>query len=189
MSREDAARWNARYQADPRASFEKPRSFLVEHAHLLPSTGLAVDVAMGLGGNAKFLLERGLRVIGVDISIVAIRNAAKHNPGLMPVVADLPDFYLPPAAFDVIINFLFLDRELWRSFSSALRPGGILIVEALTHDMLSIHPDIDARYLLESGELAQAFPGLQTLVYHEGWQDYGTNHPRAVASILAQRQP
>jgi hypothetical protein len=68
MSLDDARRWNARYQMDMRESFERPRPFLVEHAHLLPSSGLALDIAMGLGGNAGFYWLR-LRVIGVDISL------------------------------------------------------------------------------------------------------------------------
>lgn len=187
MSSEDARRWNARYQTAPRDSFEHPRSFLVEHAHLLPSSGLALDVAMGLGGNAGFLLQRGLRVIGADISDVAIRIAASRLPGLMPVVADLSHFYLPPDSFDVIINFLYLQRDLWALFPSALHPGGILILETLTTDMLSVHHEIDPSLLLEPGELAGTFPTLQTLVYQEGWQASQTRHPRAVASLIAKR--
>jgi SAM-dependent methyltransferase len=34
-----------------------------------------LDIAMGLGGNAAFLLERGLRVVGLDISWVALQRA------------------------------------------------------------------------------------------------------------------
>jgi len=187
MSLDDARRWNARYQTGMRDSFEHPRPFLVEHAHLLPSSGLALDVAMGLGGNADFLLQHGLRVIGVDISDVAIRISASRLPGLMPVVADLSRFYLPPDSFDVIVNFLYLQRDLWAFYSSALRPGGILILETLTRDMLTIHPEIDPHFLLKPRELAHAFPSLQTLVYREGWQESLTTHPRAVASLIAQR--
>jgi hypothetical protein len=187
MSREDARRWNARYQAAPRDSFELPRPFLVEHAPLLPRSGLALDIAMGLGGNAGFLIQHGLRVIGVDISAVAMRSAADHLPSLMPVIADLQNFYLPPESFDVITNFLYLQRSLWTLYPNCLRPGGILIVETLTLEMLAVNPDIDPSYLLQPGELGQAFPALNTLVYREGWQETKTGHPRAVASIVAQR--
>lgn len=187
MSQEDARRWNNRYQSDMRDSFEQPRHFLVEQAHLLPTNGLALDVAMGLGGNAGFLLQRGLRVIGIDISVVAIRKAAAQLPTLIPVVADLTNFYFPNEYFDVIINFLFLERDLWTIYPRALRPGGILVFETLCNEMLSIHPEIDPSYLLATGELAHAFPTLRTLVYQEGWQASSTKHPRAVASLVAQR--
>jgi hypothetical protein len=187
MSREDAQRWNARYQTSPRDSFELPRPFLIEHAHLLPRSGLALDIAMGIGGNAGFLIQHGLRVIGVDISNVAIRSAANHLPSLMPVIADLSNFFLSPDSFDVIINFLYLQRSLWTIYPNALRLGGILVFETLTMDMLTVNPNTDPRYLLQPGELAQAFPALNTLVYNEGWQETNTTHPRAVASIVAQR--
>jgi tellurite methyltransferase len=187
VSRNDAQRWDLRYQTEFRDSFEVPRPFLVENANLLPASGLALDVAMGLGGNADFLLKHGFHVIGVDISSVAIRRATAHLPGLMPVVADLTHFYLLPASFDLIINFLYLQCDLWPVYQAALKPGGILIFETLTQDMRIIHPEIDPQFLLKAGELATAFPTLQTLVYREGWQESLSKHPRALASLIAQR--
>lgn len=187
MSLADAERWNARYKSDIRDSFEKPRPLLVEYAHLLPSSGLALDIAMGLGGNAGFLINHGLQVIGIDISEVAIRCAHSRLPTLMTLVADLNHFYFPPATFDVIINFLYLQRDLWPVFTRALRPGGILIFETLTTEMLSIHPEIEPQYLLQPGELAHAFPDLNILLYREGWQEQPGRHPRAVGSLIAQR--
>jgi tellurite methyltransferase len=187
MPLDDALRWDARYQYDIRDSFEQPRPFLQEHSNLLPSSGLALDVAMGLGGNASFLIQHGLRVIGIDISAVAIHKAAARLPGLMPVIADLTQFYIPPNTFDVIINFYYLHRDLWRTYPIALRPGGILIFETLTQDMHAIHPEIDPSYLLAPGELAHAFPTMQTLVFREGWQESPSRHPRAVASLVAQK--
>lgn len=187
MSIDDAHRWNARYTRDLRDSFEYPRPFLVEYSHLLPSHGLALDLAMGLGGNSGFLLEHGLRVIGVDISFVAMRKAHTRLPSLLPIVADLNDFFIPPISFEVITNFLYLQRDLWPVIAEALRPGGILFYESLTVEMLSIHPEIEPQYLLQPGELTQAFPRLKTLIYREGWQKGHNRHSRAVASLVAQR--
>lgn len=187
MPLEDAHRWNTRYQHDLRDSFTEPRSLLVDNAHLLPTSGLAIDLAMGLGGNAAFLIEYGLQVIGVDISDTAIRNACESLPQLIPVIADLTNFFLPVASFNVIINFFYLQRDLWPLIALALKPGGILIYETLTIDMQVIHPEIDPEFLLLPGELAQAFPGLQTITYKEGWQNLHSRHPRPVASLVARR--
>jgi SAM-dependent methyltransferase len=188
MPHSDAERWDARYREDVRfGSYRQPRCFLVENAHLLPTQGLALDVAMGQGGNAAYLIARGLRVVGVDISSVAVHQAKRRLPDLMAVIADLTRFYLPEARFDVILNFFYLQRELWGGYQQALRPGGLLILETLTVEMLSINPEIDRRYLLQPGELKAAFGNWQILVYREGWVALDTSHPRAVARLVARR--
>ena len=193
MPAEDANRWNLRYQADPRNSFELPRALLVEHNDLLPSHGLALDIAMGLGGNARFLIQRGLRVIGVDVSYIAVRKATSELPTLMAVVADLEQFFIPPNTFDVIINFLYLQRNLWIPIVHGLKKGGVLFIECLTEDMLSIHPEINPAYLLKPGEFQQVFldgevgKNLETIYYTEGWYSTATSHARATSRLVARR--
>ncbi len=186
MSISDRQRWNSRYTQEECASFERPRGFLVQSALFLPHHGLALDAAMGLGGNAAFLLARGLRVIGVDISEVALRAARQRLPGLAAVQADLSHFYFPENTFELIVNFYYLERSLWPSYSSALKPGGILVFETLSIEMLSIHPEIDPLYLLKPGELRQAFPDLETISYRQEWITE-SGHRRPVASLVARR--
>lgn len=186
-AREIARHWDERYSQGTRHSLEQPRPFLVEQAHHLPQNGLALDAAMGLGGNASFLIQSGLRVIGVDIAFVAIQRAAKRLPGLMAVLADLRSFHFPPNTFDVILNFYYLERSLFAFYINSLRRGGVLIIETMTNEMRSVRPDIDPIYLLEEGELRQAFSEMEILHYQEGWQQLNTPHPRAVASLVARR--
>ncbi len=188
MPLDDARRWNERYSQDARyATFTQPRPFLIDQAHWLPSTGLALDVAMGLGGNAAFMLERGLRVIGVDISSVAVARAKISQPALMAVIADLDRFYLPVCRFDVILNFYYLQPDLWHHYEDALRPEGILIFETLTREMLSLQPDRDPAFLLAPGALRDGFPHLEVLAYREGWDESREGHPQAVASLVARK--
>jgi tellurite methyltransferase len=184
---QDANRWNERYQADRRYSFEKPRPFLIEQASLLPQSGLALDLAMGLGGNAAFLLERGMQVIGLDISEVAVRRAKNILPGLMTAVVDLTRIQLPSQRYDLILTFYYLQRDLWPYYQPALKPGGLLLIETLTVDMLEIQPEVEREYLLEKGELAGAFPGMEILFYEEGWKESEIGHRRAVASLAARK--
>jgi len=190
MPKSDAERWNARYLYEERyATFAQPRPFLVKHAAYLPGSGLALDVAMGLGGNAAFLLGRGLRVVGVDISWVAVRQAKARLPALMAVLADLTNFPLPERTFDVILNFYYLQRDLWPQYRRALRPGGVLFFETLTQEMRALQPEIDPLYLLAPGELRQAFADWEILVYREGWESARGGHRRAVASLVARLPP
>ncbi len=187
MSNNDALRWNARYSQDERYStFSRPRPFLVENAHYLPAGGLALDVAMGLGGNAGYLLEHGMHVVGVDISSVAAKQAKARLPGLMAVIVDLTCFHIPPLTFDAILNFYFLQRDLWPLYRSALRPGGVLFLETLTQEMLRLQPDTDPAYLLAPNELLQAFADWEILVYREGWEESRGGRLHAVASLVAR---
>ncbi len=189
MCAEDATRWNQRYSTEERfTSFTQPRQFLVECAPLLPETGLALDAAMGLGGNAAFLLARGLRVIGLDVSWVAVQRAKSRLPELMAAVVDLKRLALPANYFDVILNFYYLQRDLWQQYRRALRPGGLLLIETLSQEMCSIHPEIEPAYLLAPGELLAAFQDWQILIYREGWVGMNTAHPKAVASLAARRR-
>jgi tellurite methyltransferase len=186
MTMQDAVKWNQRYQAPDRAARCTARSFLLEQAQALPCHGLALDIAMGLGTNAAFLSAHGLRVIGLDISEVAARTAKTRCPSLQAAVVDLSYCTLPPAAFDVIVNFYFLDRRLWPWYRRALKPGGVLIVETLTRAMLAVRPDINPVYLLEPGELQTAFADWRVIAQRETWLADG-GWQRAVASLAVQR--
>lgn len=187
MPLEDAVRWDKRYESDERHAIRRgPRTFLVEHATYLPSCGLALDVATGLGDNAGFLIERGLDVIGVDISSVGIIRAKRRWPELMAVIADLTRFCIPGRYFDVILNFYYLQRELWPVYRRALRPNGILIMEVLTEEMMTIKPDMDPNFLVKPGELGKAFSDWEILHYHEGWIELDNERQRAVASLVAR---
>jgi hypothetical protein len=193
MPIEDGIRWNLRYEDEPRDSFELPRSLLLDHANLIPSQGLALDLAMGLGGNASYLIKHGLQVIGVDISSVAVHRAKRKHPSLIAVVADLEQFYIPPNTFALITDFLYLQRELWIPMTQGLKMGGIMMIECLTAEMLTIHPEINVAFLLKPGELKGVFLSgeigrtMDIVYYHEGWQSSGKSHRRAVASLIARR--
>jgi tellurite methyltransferase len=187
MPTADAIKWNERYRASEEAGFATPREFLLEQAAHLPERGVALDLAMGLGGNAGFLIERGLRVVGVDISEVAVQRAKTRWPHIQAAVIDLALYRWPPCAFDVILNFYFCQRYLWPHFRSMLKPGGVLIMETLLIETLHVRPAYNPDQLVQPDELRRVFSAWDVLTYREGWIEVRDHSPRAVASLVARR--
>jgi SAM-dependent methyltransferase len=188
MPSEDALRWNARYEQEEHNGWKsEPRDWLISHLDDLPSSGLALDVAMGLGENARVLLERGWHVVGVDISSRAVVAAKRKLPRLQAVVADLTELRFPSATFDLILNFYYLDRDLLRDYARILKPGGRLLVESLMQGMQQVKPQIQARFLLEPGELERLYADWEILDRREGWFNSANGHSKAISAILARK--
>lgn len=186
MPVEDARRWNARYRDGFIGAEPLPRAILQRALPYLETTGLVLELAMGLGVNGRWLSERGFRVVGLDISSEAVFYAKKKCPQIMGGLADLDDYLLPAKTFSTILNFYFLKRDLILDFPRIIQPGGIAIVETLTVEMLHVRPEIPAENLLQSGELPSLFSGWRILHYQEGWQISDHGGEKAVASLIAQ---
>lgn len=186
MSIQDQLKWNERYCNPKSYAPNHARQLLVEHIDLIPPNGTVVDFAMGTGNNAGFLIDRGVSVLGIDISNIAVQAAKKKHPKLSAVIADLPAFYLPDNYFDAILNFYYLERTLWKEFPRILKPGGILFFETLTRSMQSIKPEISAPYLLDKEELLNSFSGWEILYYKEGWTTSDHGKQKSIASMIAR---
>lgn len=154
---------------------------------MLPRCGWALDAAMGRGAAAGFLLRRGLNVIGVDISTVAVNAARRTWPRLNAVVADLTAFGLRDDSLDVIVNFYYLERSLWPQYRRMLKPGGVLVIESLSLEMLTVNPDVDPAYLLDAGELEQAFGDWEILARRAGWHTDTGHGSRATRGLVVRR--
>lgn len=161
--------WNARYLEKGDFWLRKPpREMLLDWTTLLPERGLALDAAAGVGTNGLFLAERGLDVIAMDISEVALRLALKRAQiDSLPfgaAVYDLALLQLPAYHFDVILNFCFLERANLQVYRRALKVGGVLFFETLLNTDAVTRPE----YYLERGELLSAFPDYEILHWEEG---------------------
>lgn len=187
----DAVKWNERYRLEgARWLASKPRGLLLDFAYLLPETGMALDAASGVSIHGRFLAERGLRVIALDISEVGLRLAQKwareKGVWLETAVLDLSHLRLPPNSFDVIVNFRFLERTTFPVYQQALRPGGLLIFETFVKpDTLEEHP----HFFLDPGELYTGFSDLQ-IIYHGSKKVSGATRGRLQsAEQLVARKP
>lgn len=141
---------------------------LLDWAHVLPECGMAFDAGAGVGTNGLFLAARGLRVIAMDYSEVALKIAAERARSdslpLRAAVYDLKLLHLPDEYFDVIVNFFFLERVNLEIYRRALHPGGVLFFETLfRNDPMSVVPE----HYLERGELLHNFAGFDILHWAE----------------------
>ena len=75
--------WNERYAQDGFVFGTEPNTFLAEHASLLE--GPVLSLSEGEGRNAVFLASRGLEVVGVDISSVALAKARRLAWSVRPL--------------------------------------------------------------------------------------------------------
>lgn len=172
MSAADAmrAKWDRIYRETP-AVLPEPALVLAENAHLLPVSGVALDLACGLGGNALFLARSGLRTLAWDLSPVAAARLAAlaGSLGLMVEVEarDAETAAFTREAFDVVVVSRFLARQLAEPIMGSLRRGGLLFYQTYVREKLSPSGPSNPDYLLAQNELLALFRGLRVVLYRE----------------------
>ncbi len=180
----DKSRWNSKYETDIYLFGEKPIAFLVNNVHLLPR-GKALDLAMGEGRNGVYLATQGFEVLGLDISEKGLEKAhtlaKKHNTTIKTEVVDLESYTLEPNSYDVILCTYYMQKDLFRQFQSALKPGGMIVVETYNIDYLK-YARFSRKWALNTNELLDIFKGLRVIRY----QDYDDGK-EAYSSIIAQK--
>ena len=143
---EDQRRWDERYTSKEPASGAAvgPPGIFADYADAFPTTGRALDIACGQGLATVWLAQRGLQVVGLDVSAVAIgqaRELARHS-GIDERcrfdVVDLDDGLPDGPPVDVILCHKFRDPRLDQAFIERLAPGGLLATAALPGNFSSM---------------------------------------------------
>jgi tellurite methyltransferase len=195
--------WDAKHKLAAEAPPSEPASIVRELLPLLPS-GPALDIACGTGRHALFLAARGQHVTAVDYSNVALdivelrarsqqvplkrrdsfHTAGRHlHGGLELVHTNLEEAQLSEHCYDLILCVQYLHRTLFPQMVRALRPEGVLLMETFTQAQLEFSGGPrNPAYLLETGELREAFPELCVLFYRELRAGVG------IASLVAKKR-
>ncbi|WP_301028409.1 bifunctional 2-polyprenyl-6-hydroxyphenol methylase/3-demethylubiquinol 3-O-methyltransferase UbiG [Zhongshania sp.] len=189
------AKWNQRHQQRelPVAACR----VLQNHRDLLPCTGLALDVACGLGGNAVLLAQAGLECEAVDISDVAVTRlndyARSQNLSLTARQADIETnglglvSNLVAKQYDVITVSYFLYRPLFPALIAALKPGGLLFYQTFVSTAAGeMRGPKNSNFYLHKKELLSHFKGLEIRYYCEGPHDRNDN-AAAEAELIARK--
>jgi SAM-dependent methyltransferase len=151
-------RWNKEFSG-PLANLNRlPNAGLVS-AVQGRKPGRALDLGTGEGRNALYLVENGWTVTGVDLSEVAIeqarKNASQRGLKFEAVVGDLDVYDFGTERYDLVLSFYmhsWHDRsptDVPRRIHEALKPGGLLVMEAFAKPEVTYGFSVD--------ELARAF--------------------------------
>ena len=135
------AMWDERFSQDRPVYGEAPNGFLQTQAFRLKA-GMKVFVpGDGYGRNGIWLARQGLQVHTLDLSPVGVERARKtaQSAGVSMTIeiGDLSTWTWPVGKFDAVVSiFLHLPPEvrakIHGSMLHALKPGGIVILEAFT---------------------------------------------------------
>jgi tellurite methyltransferase len=167
--------WDA-YYSGPAILKSDPDPMLVQVAEHLPP-GRALDLACGSGRNSLYLAKLGWQVVAVDASAIALAQLR----GVETHLADLEkhEFTIEAAAYDLICDFHYLQRDLFPAIRDGLRPGGVFI--GAIH---LVSPAHNPSFALQPGELRKQFAGWKITFYSESPDPPGS---RATARIVARR--
>jgi len=170
VSDEDRLRWDRRYTDRDAGSDEDvalPAVFR-PFAEIFPAAGNALDLACGRGGAAVWLAQRGLDVLGCDVSPVAVRQARRlaELGGVADrchfEIADLDDGLPAGPSADVLICNRFRDGRLDGPIVERLAGGGLLAISALSEV-----GGTPGSFRVKAGELRLAFEGLELVAARE----------------------
>ncbi len=185
MSIEDRERWNRKY-----ASGVTPTKVVkvVEDFAKLATGDRALDLACGMGRNAKFLASQGFRVDALDISPVVIESL-KDIDNIYPKEVDFDSYILPENSYDLIVCTYFLKRELFPQIEKSLKEGGIFIFETFMHHPNNTKIPSNRAFLLNEGELKATFDDSYEILHLREFMEEGVCGERSMrASMVAKKR-
>ncbi len=193
MSQKDQEKWDRKYLENPRLREPRPPLRWLEDPRL-SAPGLALDLACGTGRNAVALAQKGWKVDALDLSPVALQiltetaEAAGVRESIRTGLIDLDGYEAPSERYDLILIANYLDRELIRRVASALKTGGVLIVETYMEHPENEKKDSNPDYLLQPGELPRLpGQGFETLLYEEFWNEGYEMYRMRKAALIARK--
>src|SRR5262249_7995419 len=102
-------------------------------------------------------------------ALVPLQRAA-HARGLdvRCVAADVRTWPFRAARYDLVVVVSFLERSLWPTLRTAVRPGGALLVETFVHDPSRGPAVVNPAFMLAPGELDEVCRGWDVIARHAG---------------------
>ena len=175
------SRWTRRVANNTQRhhGLEAPSAWVTRWAALI-ARGPVLDVACGAGRHAVLFANKALEVVAVD-------RDPQQIPGVRFVQADLENGRWPFAdeRFAAIVVTNYLHRPLFAQLEAALAEEGLLIYETFMVGNEKYGKPSNPAFLLEPGELLQAFRGLTPIAFEQGYVE--TPKPAVIQRLCARR--
>ena len=189
--------WERKYGAEGFVYGRAPNRFLLEHAgDVLRQGGRVLSLGEGEGRNAVWMASQGWEVTAVDYSRAAIEKlesfAGEVGVEIDALCKDVLEFDCGREAWDALVLLhLHLPpkrrRELHRRAHQALRPGAVLILEALRPEQLqrpSGGPETEELFYTVE-DLLKDFEGMEILILEEEDRLIEAGEHRGITSVVS----
>lgn len=184
VAHDEGELYNRIYAAAP--TFDTQANRLLAEAIRGVTPGRALDVGMGQGRNALHLAQNGWDVTGFDVAEVGLQKAreraAAAGLAIQAVHASDEEFDFGRERWDLIAVIYALEKRSVHRVRDALRPGGLVVIEAGHTDTS------DSVMEYRPNELLEIFKSFRILRYEEtqGRYDWGPEEIRLVR-LVAQK--
>jgi len=113
---------------------KRPPALLLDSLVRLPKQSAILDLGCGGGQDARLLLAKGFRVVGMDLTTAFLRSAKKMAPSVPLVRADMRDLPFQDEMFEGVWAAACLmhlpkpeTARVLKRLSRIVRPGGLLV--------------------------------------------------------------
>lgn len=189
--------WDERYDRSDYLFGKEPAAFLRDHADKLGPGMRVLAVADGEGRNSVFMAERGLDVVAMDGSAVALRKARlladERGVAVEFRHADILAWDWEPDSYDAVVAIFIqfvgpAERQaIFEGMIRTLRPGGILLLHGYRPEQVACGtggPPNEANMYTED-MLREAFAGMKIIRFasYDREIDEGAGHSGKSALI------
>lgn len=187
--------WNQRYADGGYLFGTEPNAFLAEHWERLE--GPVLSLSEGEGRNAVFLAARGLEVVGVDLSSVALQKAQRlaesRGVTIKTVLADLATFEPEADHYGSVVSISAhlpsdVRHALYPRVERSLKTGGILILEAYSENqrLRGTGGPKDVDLLMTVDKIRRELPALEPIVLREVEREFSEGEAHQGMSSVVQ---
>ena len=164
------------------SEISQPSAWVTRWISQIEARGMVLDVASGSGRHTQLLLDRGFRVVAVDLDIAAM-TPLENRHDLELIQADLESRQWPfaSACFDGIVVTNYLHRPIFPDLIASLKPGGVFIYETFAFGNAEFGRPSNPDFLLQPGELLTVVDGKARVIA------YGDVYTKTPKPALIQR--